>query len=221
MRSLAGIPDPGPAAMKPMDTPARQPLSTPVPLPEPAEASSSRHGSSALAHVAQVRELFWHNVVREMLMGLSVMSLQRSRLPGIEAQRIDAPEGSVQTADPEADDMFDGRLAIITALGQRVPIADVQPLFGCSINTDDASRALSADVQCSVFRIETPNGETYTLPIHEIRGMHSISPELLQRVEAAAEAQQTRRGDPKRPFGFAAFTKTQSQDASDLYYPPE
>ncbi len=178
-------------------------------------------GHHGVGQVAQVRELFWHNVVREMLMGLSVMSLQRSRLPGIEAQRIDTPEGSVQTADPEADDMFDGRLAIITALGQRVPIADVQPLFACSINTDDASRALSADVQCSVFRIVTPSGETYTLPVHEIRGMHSISPELLQRLETAAEAQQRDRGDPDQPFGFAAFTRTKRQEATDLYYPAE
>lgn len=185
------------------------PAQTGVPIATPAHA---------LGHQAQVRELFWHNVVREMLTNLSALSLRRSTLPGVEQQVIDTPEGSIQTADASDADLFDGRLAVVTSLGHRVPIADVHPLFACSINTDEASRALSADVQCTVFRIRTPNGETYTLPLHEIRAVHSIEPELLERLEQSAEGE-TDRDRPDRPFGFAAFTGTR-RETSDPYYPP-
>lgn len=115
------------------------------------------------------RETFWHNVVREMLMGLSVVSLRRGRgLPPGRTERIDTPTGSMETPTDESDDVLDGRVAVITAFGQRIPIVEVHPLFACSVTGDESARSLSSDVQCTVFRIRTPTGETFTLPLHEL-----------------------------------------------------
>ena len=63
-------------------------------------------------------------------------------------------------------------------------------------------------MQCSVFRIKTPAGESYTLPISQIVAVHSLSAELVAQLEAAAEtrAQTGTDAGETRPFGFAAFT---------------
>ncbi|CAN5839129.1 hypothetical protein BH11PLA1_BH11PLA1_18900 [soil metagenome] len=130
-----------------------------------------------------LRTLFWSNCVREMLMSLSAMV----------------------AADPATK--LDGRVAILTHAGERIPIAEVHPLFACSIATPDAERDLSALVQCSVFRIVTPSGEAFTFPLSEIRGLHALTEELQQQIEA--ELAQAQAGDePARPFGFAAFAAT-------------
>ncbi|MCC6286175.1 MAG: hypothetical protein IT439_12890 [Phycisphaerales bacterium] len=162
----------------------------PAPLPGKPEAAIAR------------RELFWNNVIREMLTALSVMRLSRDS----------------QVYEPEAEshlrDTFDGRLAVITSLGARIPIAEVYPLFACSVNTSAEQRELSEQVQCTVFQIRTPAGEVYTLPVHEIRSFHALTPELLAQIEAQAQqdAAAAGHGDEaegdgsNRPFGFAAFT---------------
>ena len=106
-------------------------------------------------------------------------------------------------------DLFDGRTAVITRLGQRIPIADVYPVFACSVpSASEHDRMLSADVQCSVFQIRTPSGEVYTLPVHEIVAVHALSEALVKRLEeAAAEAfDKEQEGENHQPFGFAAFT---------------
>jgi hypothetical protein len=78
-----------------------------------------------------------------------------------------------------------------------------------------ASRELSTDVQCTVYQIRTPEGEVHTLPIHEIRSFHSLSPDLIERLKQAARAQNAADGKPDLgedvPFGFAAFTSTARQ----------
>ena len=78
------------------------------------------------------RELFWNNVIREMLTALSVMRLARDS----------------QVYDPDAEghlrDTFDGRLAVITSLGARIPIAEVHPLFACSVNSSAEQREMLA-----------------------------------------------------------------------------
>ncbi len=171
----------------------------------------------------ELRELFWQNVIQEMLTSLSMLSMQiearksaQRRNPGTII--IDTPGGTI-TSEPqdEAEEnevseeaLFDGRLAVITTQGTRIPIAEVHPLFACGVASDNGDRALSNAVECTVFQISTPPGEVYTLPLSEIRGFHSLSPELVQRMQAQAEAQMqfARRaeGETDQPFGFAAFT---------------
>ena len=74
-------------------------------------------------------------------------------------------------------------------------------------------------MQCTIFRIRTPNGETYTLPLQEIRGVHSLSAEMLERLEQEAERRQTRGVDASdSPFGFAAYTSL-ARRRKDPYYP--
>ncbi len=159
----------------------------------------SRHPPS---EVDATRKLFWENVVRDMLTGLSV-ELGRAR-----AEQIKASAGQ---ADPQAVPMYDGRVAVITRLGTRIPIADVQPMLACSVTTSAAQRALSAEVQCSIFQIRTPAGEIFTLPLSEIATVHVLTPEIMAQLEAA-NAAQTGEGDGEtRPFGFRAFTELSSE----------
>lgn len=166
-----------------------------------AALSGATHAGDANMHspaaVLARRELFWHNVMREILTSLSVLRLKRS----------DAPY------DPQAEERmrqtFDGRLAIITTLGNRIPIAEVHPVFACSVTGTSSARQLSADVQCTVFQIRTPSGEVHTLPLHEMRGFHALTPELMAKLEAQAAAANLAQGGkpkPDEPFGFGAFT---------------
>lgn len=147
---------------------------------------------SGAANVAANRELFWNNVMREMLTALSVMWAKRSEPPG-------APGAD--------DDMFDGRLGIITVTGQRIPIGSVYPLFACGVPRNVADRELSMEVECTIFQIGTPEGHSFTLPLHEIRAFHSLSDSLVERLKAASqEAQAPDEDGETMPFGFAAFT---------------
>lgn len=142
--------------------------------------------------VAATRELFWHNVVRELLTSLSTLWAQRS---------------DNEKQPTEEEDVFDGRIAVITAQGARIPIGAVYPLFACSLADNEADRALSTEVECTVFQIETPEGQAFTLPLHEVRAFHSLSAELMEQVKSAAqESQPTGPEDEPMPFGFAAFT---------------
>ncbi|MFG0326790.1 MAG: hypothetical protein ACF8SC_05935 [Phycisphaerales bacterium JB037] len=168
----------------------------PVPTPPP----TSQPHRDPLRTVAR-RELFWHNVVREILTSLSIV--QVSRRSGV--------------YDPEIEhatrETFDGRYAVITTLGQRIPIAEVHPLFACSINHSPESRDLSSEVQCTVFQIRTPAGEVYTIPLHEIRSFHALTPELMAQLEAQARlAADGPASDADQPFGFAAFTSISNQE---------
>lgn len=143
----------------------------------------SFNGPPDLDRVTTQRQLFWENVVREMLTGLSVVSGAGNQ--------------------PE---LFDGRIAILTRGGERIPIADVTPMFACGIPGTPAERAASIAVECTVFRVRTPGGEVFTLPLAEIRGLHALSPELMKEMER--EAAQSAGEDPDgsgKPFGLAAF----------------
>ncbi len=147
------------------------------------------------ASTLALRELFWHNVMREMLTSLSVMAMNRSQQPY---------DPAMEKAMRET---FDGRLAIITTFGARIAIAEVHPVFACSVPSSQADRDRSAAVQCTVFQIRTPNGESHTLPLHEIRGFHALTDELMQQIEQMALLHQQGQGpESQEPFGFAAFT---------------
>ncbi len=133
-----------------------------------------------------LRDVFWNNVAQEMLNGLSVLSQQH----------------------PE---MFDGRFAVLTHGGERIPIARVDPIFACSLPFDKAEKRMSMAVQSTVFRVQTPAGEVFTIPLHEIRGLHALTPELIAKMqqalgeEGASSNGETGEGSTSKPFGLAAF----------------
>jgi len=147
---------------------------------QPAKRAARPLTLDDLESIASVRELFWSNVIREMLVSLATAH-----------------------ANKDGNDIFDGRLAVVTSLGERIPIADVKPVMNYGVNDAGLGRQLSAMLQCTVFQIITPAGEVYTLPVHEIRGFHSMSEELLRQIEAAAPKPES---EGEQPFGFAAFT---------------
>ncbi|MBX3402424.1 MAG: hypothetical protein KF699_03330 [Phycisphaeraceae bacterium] len=155
--------------------------------PHPHEPAYEHVGAAAHSPraIADTRTLFWHNVVREMLNDLALLCQMKPEL-------------------------FDGRFGVVTNQGVRVGIKTIFPLFACSIpgvGESSWEREASIAVQCTVFRIATPDGEIYTLPVHEVAAVHAMTPELIEQLAKAEE--QTEEGqDPKesRPFGLAAFT---------------
>lgn len=157
-----------------------------------------------------MRELFWNNVIREILTALSAMTiaaLESSVSSDNAAALADAagkPTGMAVEEDPELSDAFDGRMAAILANGNRIPIAGVAPLFACGVPGTLGERSLSMAVECTVFQITTPAGEAYTLPLHEIRGFHALTDQLMAQVTAAAQNGDA--DESETPFGFAAFT---------------
>lgn len=250
---------------------AARPLEYDQNMKRPAQGGSERPTSDA-AHRAfegmrgaiDARELFWNNVIRDILMSLSVMKLQHDeaiRLAKDEAAvraqtavdqsgaTITGPLGAdgarsviIGAADHELEDEeaegdetddearisasedrieaqaeeegihlsgvppFDGRMAVITQLGVRIAIADVYPLFACSVGETSLERALSEDVQCSVFQIRRPQGEVHTLPVHEIRSFHSLSEQLMRQIAAASSREDQSGVKTTVPFGFGAYT---------------
>ncbi len=197
---------------------------------------------------AQIRrEVFWQNVCREILMALSNAASSSEPRPAEPSGRLgpapaehlkSAPgENSQPAPEPSPDqpsvsplaEIFDGRMGVITSLGQRIPIANVFPVFSFSMSGCDEDRSRSNDVQCTVFRITTPTGETYTLPINQIVGVHTLSASLIEKLEAA---QNEGEGDEEKvPFGFSAYTSMarseqqaqqaqQQQDQQPPHEPP-
>ncbi len=157
-----------------------------------------------------MRELFWNNVIREILTALSAMTIaaQETCAENERAAELAAAAGRARTVEAvdaeEVPDPFDGRMAVILANGTRIPIAGVAPLFACGVPGTAGERSLSMAVECTVFHITTPAGEAYTLPLHEIRGFHALTDELMEQVTAAT--QNADADESERPFGFAAFT---------------
>lgn len=193
--------------------------------------------------IAETREVFWQNMMRELLTSLSVIASKRGAkrgtpttgpqsqdsraeppatgaspigaMAGLDDLGLESDEAGEEadgestfdvpvTVGKEPGNMFDGRLAVITSLGQRVPIAEVHPVFGCGVPGPNGANPLSMIVECSVFEIRTPGGEVYTLPIHEIKAFHALTPELVEEIGRSAGLEGS--GDAEKPFGFAAFT---------------
>lgn len=149
------------------------------------------------ADIFHTRELFWNNVIREILSTLATASAMGAPPPGEPGK--DRPQHPA--------DVLDGRLAVITREGARIPIAAVMPLFACGVPGSDTDRVLSMDVECTVFQIRTPTGEVFTLPLHEVRSFHALTDELMERLREAARAQSKDEDlTVGEPFGFAAFT---------------
>lgn len=194
----------------------------------PAAAANGAVPANHRQPVGDLRELFWQNVIREMLTSLSIMSMQIEARKSAEKMTpgtiiIDTPTGQIvnnpvvesddqdEEGDEPHENLFDGRLAVITTLGTRIPIAEVHPLFACGVTNNADARSLATAVECSVFQISTPPGEVYTLPLSEIRGFHSLSPRLVQQLQREAEMQMQlmaggKNSETDQPFGFAAFT---------------
>lgn len=166
--------------------------------------------------MAHARELFWQNVMREML---TALAMQRARLVAqADSARRELTKRGQEIPPMGPPEGFDGRMAVVTSLGERIPIADVTPLFACSIGGTQRERALSEDVQCTIFQIRTPTGEVYTFPVQEIRGFHALTEEAMRSLEREAQAaaeSATGRQIGQAPFGFAAFTSLAREGAAN------
>jgi len=174
----------GPARMLSMNTHRDNAQAAPTP-PAPQQPPQP-HRHLAPGGVESLRSLFWQEVAQEFL----------CFFPGMVASR------------PE---MADGRLAVLTHAGERIPIKAVEPLFSCSVpGVAPGDRALSTAVQCTVFRIETPQGEFFTLPLQEIRALHVVSEEMMGKLDEAAR-RHAQTAEEEEPFGFAAFARLAQQ----------
>lgn len=165
-----------------------------MPMGSPGSLISASDAVGSYTESQAARDLFWHNVMRQILMSLSMQSLRQSTKK--------SPDGE----PPPGSELFDGRLAVLTHAGERIPIAMVHPVLACGIDTSDHTRSLSMAVECTVFQVRTPNGEVYTLPLHEMRGFHALSPELMKQIEEASHQMERGHEEGSEPFGFAAFT---------------
>lgn len=153
-----------------------------------------------VARVQIRRDVFWQNVCREILMGLAAAAAESAGRTGT------GPTDAQMSPSPTSE-LFDGRMAVLTVSGQRIPIADVFPVFAYSIVGDEETRTRSNDVQCTVFRITTPGGENFTLPISQIVSVHSLSQSLIEKMEQAQELlEDPGEQDDRIPFGFGAYT---------------
>lgn len=188
-----------------------------------------RQGGSVLGSASSamaLREAFWHDMCREILTTLSAEGMRRrTQSPAMELPGGGQLVSSVTPTEPEPE-LFDGRMAVLTHGGERIAIGEVHPMLACGIQGDEADRVVSQAVECSIFQIKTPAGELYTIPVHEIRAFHALTPELMQKIEEAGRQNRSqRRGSEGRdmPFGFEAYTSLargeREGQGSDPYYP--
>lgn len=184
---------------------------------------------ASASHAADLREAFWHDMCREILTTLSAEGLRRAeKSPGIDLPGGGQMVSSVSPAPPEPE-LFDGRMAVLTHGGERIAIGEVYPMLACGISGDEADRAVSQAVECSIFQIKTPAGELWTIPVHEIRAFHALTPELMKQIEQAGRQNRSRRRgseDRDMPFGFEAYTslakgERDRQEADPYYSPPQ
>lgn len=194
--------------------------------PKPASRGSRPNGDVrprglAPSEVEAARVVFWHNVVREFLTELATLSAlkptgQAQIQSQAQVQAQSQPAGAPGAITEQGSDgarydpsLFDGRLAVVTVNGERIPLAEVSLLLAAGAS-DPAQRELSVAVECTVFQIRTPDGHVFTLPLHQIASIHAITPELLERLNKRAQARRERESRETEPgpvpFGFAAFT---------------
>lgn len=175
-------------------------MSHPVDAPHPpggyghVPAVNEHNTLPPVTRVQARRDVFWQNVCREILMSLAAAAAESSG-------RLGTGPAAAESSTSPVSELFDGRMGVITTLGQRIPIADVSAVFSCSLPGDALDRSISGDVQCTIFRISTPTGETYTLPVSQIVGIHSVSESLLEHMD-----DQNPDDEQRAPFGFAAYT---------------
>ncbi len=163
-----------------------------LPTPDPS-VPSGPHTRTDFSQIAERRSLFWEHVVREILTGLSIIGAKQQKL-------------------------FDGRMGVLTYGGERIPIGAVVPMFACStIKGGAQTRTEAIAVECTVFRVRTPAGEIYTLPLKEIRGIHAMTPELMDQIEKESMTRLADRDsiDDPAPFGLAAFTTAYAEDEEE------
>lgn len=164
--------------------PSDEPQNEPMPPPYAALAGRPAPAVEPIQRLEHTRTVFWQNVVREMLVALPALAARHPQ-------------------------MMDGRIALLTRGGERIPVAGVEPLFPCSVAAPETIQLCMA-VQCTVFNILTPSGEVFTLPLEEIRSIHTLTDELIREIEQAVESI-SGEGDGGEPFGFAAFTSLARQ----------
>ena len=184
-----------------------------------AKAPRARRGSDSpgaaladLKAVATARQIFWSNVMREILVSLCVASARQAPHA---ASGVMAPQ--VGAEDPSK--IFDGRLAVITSWGLRLSLAAIEPVLGSAPSA--GKTPLQQAIECTVFQIRTTDGDVWTLPLHEIRAFHALTEELMQELARAASAEEDG-PEEGQPFGFKAFTslaRMQPTPSSELHQP--
>jgi hypothetical protein len=189
--------------MKPRRNPRKKPA---IPTRTKLARSPQRAATLNPDHLVTMRDLFWQNVLREMLTSLSIMSQQLAAAESQAPSATDAQAESAPPPDPATlpdPSLFDGRLGIVTKGGDRIAIASIIPLHACG-----SQDPLAAAIECTIFQVRTPDGHVFTLPIQEIRAFHALSPEVMARLEETARRRAARReqAEDSAPFGFAAFT---------------
>ncbi|MBL4590389.1 MAG: hypothetical protein JKY96_00365 [Phycisphaerales bacterium] len=187
------------------------PAGGPVGMGHTPTGQQSGMAANPAARVLVRRDVFWNNVVRDILMAMATAATNSTG-------RLSPTVTGAQASPEPIDNMFDGRVGVITTLGQRIPIADIYPVFSCSSVVPGVDRSLATDVQCTIFRIKTPTGESYTLPISQISGVHSLSDELVQELERAAEEGSGVDQDhiEGAPFGFGAYTALARAEKAEI-----
>lgn len=176
-----------------------------------------------LTPTIRARELFWSNVVREIMLSLWAASERANTEGGGQSEASSDDPAEHEKRVPLAPDahtprgnLLDGRFSVVTNTGLRVPIAQVQPVFGCGVlGKQNREHWLSQAVECTVFQIRTPQGEVFTLPVHAVRAFHSLSEDAMEQLGQAARASEEEA--QHAPFGFAAYTSL----ARSASTPPE
>ncbi len=171
-----------------------------------------------LKAVATARQVFWSNVLREIMTSLCMASLREHAAREGPARALGAAAGEAQP-DPEASKIFDGRLAVITSWGLRLSIAAIEPVLGAAPSA--GRTAMQQALECSVFQIRTTDGDVWTLPLHEIRAFHALTEELMEELARAAGSEDQDQTD-SQPFGFKAYTSLSRLDtptAAELHQP--
>jgi hypothetical protein len=145
-------------------------------------------------------------VLREMMSGFVVASMK------LHAHSQPNQTNPPPPPTPEELSLLDGRVGLITRRGNRIPIASIFPVFSATSGKTARQRAISAAVEGTVLQVITPAGEVYTLPLHEVRGFHALSEDLMKQLEGIDN---TEGPDHGAPFGFAAFTSLARSDEDD------
>jgi hypothetical protein len=183
-------------------------------------APKARRGSASpgaaladLKAVATARQVFWSNVMREILVSLCVASARQAQHAATSGASL-VPAGA---EDPSK--IFDGRLAVITSWGLRLSLAAIEPVLGSA--PSGGKTPMQQAIECTVFQLRTTDGDVWTLPLHEIRAFHALTEELMQELARAAGAEEGGE-EESQPFGFKAFTslsRMQPSPASELHQP--
>lgn len=205
---------------------ARRAVSRPSKGPSGATLSRAVPRGLSAGEVGTYREVFWQNVVRDILVELAMLCSLKPR-----GEAKGERKGAEKHAERHGEDevvydaaLFDGRMGVVLQSGERISIAHVQLLLAAgAVGIED--RAIAMAVDSTVFQITTPEGHLLTVPVQQVRAFHAVSPELMEQLQKraarASRGPRARRENEVVPFGFAAFTSLARGESPDGEKPSE